>query len=161
MPIKLEVSYSKKLGLPRYSSHSHSISVTMQVPDLKTAEREAAKLYQSLQEQVDDHLRQVGYLGQEEYNGHAVPILDVTDTAALERGKAQLEEMMRRVTGWRCTEPQRATILNLVDEYNLEKGDVEHLAKEKHGVGVRGLDPDQADDFIRSLMQRQESRGSA
>ena len=45
MAIVIEANYSKKLGLPAYSSHSYSVTIRSEVADLGQVERESAKLY--------------------------------------------------------------------------------------------------------------------
>ena len=41
MPIIIESNYSKKIGLPGYSSHSYSLTVRTELSDLGQIEREA------------------------------------------------------------------------------------------------------------------------
>ena len=43
MAIKLNTSYSKKLGLPGYSSHSFSASVEVELGDINQASTECAR----------------------------------------------------------------------------------------------------------------------
>ncbi len=52
MAIVIEANYSKKLGLPAYSSHSYSSPFGSEVADLSQVERESAKLYAILQGSV-------------------------------------------------------------------------------------------------------------
>ena len=51
--VVIEANYSKKLGLPAYSSHSYSITIRSEVADLSQVERESAKLYAILQGSVE------------------------------------------------------------------------------------------------------------
>ena len=165
MPFKLEVSYGKKLGLPRYSSHSHFVTVTVEVESAKQIGPETAKLYKTLQREVDKNLRSVGYLGEDEPKqpvgkvgkGKVVPLLLIGDVPSLEKGKAKLAKAIAPPSGWLCSDTQRAMILNLVDEYDLEKKQVETFAKSLHGVGVRGLNRHQAEEFVQQLIERHES----
>ena len=48
MAIKLSANYSKKLGLPQYSSHSFSASVEVELSDITQAEAEVQRLYELL-----------------------------------------------------------------------------------------------------------------
>ncbi len=45
MAVVLESNYSKKLGLPGYSSHSYSLTIRTELNDLSQLDRESAKLY--------------------------------------------------------------------------------------------------------------------
>ena len=62
MAIILEAAYSKKLGLPNFSSHSFVLSIRVELSDLTQVEEESARLYSLLQQSVDNEIRQVGYL---------------------------------------------------------------------------------------------------
>ena len=62
MAIILEAAYSKKLGLPNYSSHSFVVSIRTELSDLTQVEAESARLYALLQQSVDNEIRQVGFL---------------------------------------------------------------------------------------------------
>ena len=45
MALQLIAAYSKKLGLPEYSSHSFSVSITSEVSDLSQVEAEVNRVY--------------------------------------------------------------------------------------------------------------------
>lgn len=60
--IQIEATYSKKLGLPNFSSHSFMISVRAEVSSLRRLETESARLYRVLQTSVDKEVQQVGFL---------------------------------------------------------------------------------------------------
>ncbi len=62
MAIILEAAYSKKLGLPNYSSHSYVVSLRTELSDLTQVEAESARLYALLQQSVDNAIQQVGFL---------------------------------------------------------------------------------------------------
>ncbi len=62
MAIILEAAYSKKLGLPNYSSHSYVVSIRTELSDLTQVEAESARLYALLQQSVDNEIQQVGFL---------------------------------------------------------------------------------------------------
>ena len=62
MAIVIEANYSKKLGLPAYSSHSYSVTIRSEVSDLGQVERESAKLYSILQGSVDREIQEVGFI---------------------------------------------------------------------------------------------------
>jgi len=58
--ITLEANYSKKIGLPGYSSHQFSITLKSELADISQAEQESARLYDVLQNSVDSNIQQVG-----------------------------------------------------------------------------------------------------
>jgi sugar (pentulose or hexulose) kinase len=60
--ITLECNYSKKLGLPGYSSHQFAITLKTEIPDLNQVQSESARLYKLLQEGVDTSIKETGYL---------------------------------------------------------------------------------------------------
>ena len=55
---------------------------------------------------------------------------------------------------WRCTDKQRDFIEKVVRENSLDKRDVEQLAIEMFGAGVRELDRMQASGLIDELLER-------
>jgi len=62
--ITLECNYSKKLGLPQYSSHQFSITLKTEIADLGAVQTESARLYALLQQSVDASIQQTGFLPQ-------------------------------------------------------------------------------------------------
>ena len=62
MAIKLSANYSKKLGLPQYSSHSFSASVEVELTDITQVEGEIQKLYGLLQHSVDQEIQNPGFV---------------------------------------------------------------------------------------------------
>jgi len=62
MAIILEASYSKKLGLPNYSSHSYVVSVRTELTDITQVQEESGRLYKLLQDTVDKDIQEVGFI---------------------------------------------------------------------------------------------------
>jgi hypothetical protein len=62
MPLILEGNYSKKIGLPHYSSHQFMMTLRTEITDLGTVQAESDRLYDILQTAVDASLQKVGYL---------------------------------------------------------------------------------------------------
>jgi hypothetical protein len=60
--ITLEANYSKKIGLPGYSSHQFSITLRSELTDVNQVQQESARLYQLLQDGVDSSIQEIGYL---------------------------------------------------------------------------------------------------
>ena len=70
MAIKLSANYSKKLGLPQYSSHSFSASVEVELTDITQVETEVQKLYALLQQSVDQEIQHTGFIPGSNGNGN-------------------------------------------------------------------------------------------
>lgn len=62
MAIKLSAAYSKKAGLPGYSSHSFSVSIETELQNLDSVREESARLYDSLQQAVDQQIQKTGFV---------------------------------------------------------------------------------------------------
>jgi len=159
MPIILVGTYSKKLGLPNFSSHSFSVSLSTEITELGQAESESAKLYALLQQSVDRELSDVGYLpdatvygmnGSANGNGqHLSPEKPANASVPAQRREVHEENT------WACSEKQRDLIKKIVRENDLDRREVDGLAKEMfNGVGVRQLNRLQASGFIKELLER-------
>ena len=62
MAIVLEANYSKKLGLPGYSSHQYSVTIKTEVTDPAQVAAESGRLYDLLQGCVDTSIQKIGFL---------------------------------------------------------------------------------------------------
>jgi hypothetical protein len=142
VPIIIESNYSKKLGLPGYSSHSYSVTVRTELSDLSQVERESAKLYAILQGSVDREIQEVGFI--HEANGHGSPAPRTTNDHNNQSNGDQ----------WECSEKQRDLILKIVEEHKLEKQEIEALAKDRFGLPVKSLNKLQASGLIEELIER-------
>src|SRR5437588_12410725 len=67
MAIKLSAAYSKKAGLPGYSSHSFSVSIETELQNLDNVREESARLYDSLQKAVDQQIQKTGIVPPDGY----------------------------------------------------------------------------------------------
>jgi hypothetical protein len=120
--ITLECNYSKKIGLPGYSSHQFSISLKTELTDASQVQAESARLYKMLQTGVDDSIKEIGFLppgknGHSNGNGHA-------------NGNGQVEP-------WACSNKQRELILKITGEHQLDKTMVDDLAQERFGQPLK------------------------
>jgi len=155
MAIKLIANYSKKLGLPGFSSHQFSVSVETELVTNDDIPGASARLYQTLQSSVDEQIQAPGFIppmdygmdppngqpqtnGQTHANGNAAPAANL---ANWQRGPA-----------WKCSDKQRDLILKLVDEHQLDKNNVEALAVERFGKGVKILNKVEASGLIDELL---------
>src|SRR5262245_11751279 len=60
MAIKLIANYSKRLGLPGYSSHQFSIEIETELVTTDDVPEEAARIYSLLQANVDEQIQATG-----------------------------------------------------------------------------------------------------
>ena len=173
MAIKLISHYSKRLGLPGFSSHQFSVSVETELLTTDDIPGECLRLYRLLQSNVDEQIQVTGFVPPFDYgmdpatpavppngtnrhahangnpppngiNGHArhaAPPVQSANTPNWQRGPA-----------WKCSDKQRDLILKLVDEHQLDKNNVEALAVERFGKGVRILNKVEASGLIDELL---------
>ena len=165
MAITLEANYAKKLGLPNYSSHQYSVTIRTELTDLSQVEAESARLYRTLQDAVDREIQEVGFLPDASTygmnngtSGNGVTTQPRNGGNGNGNGHApQRREHAEDTNGnapWRCSIKQREFIEKVVSENNLNKHDVETLAQEMFGAGVRELDRMQASGLIDELLER-------
>ena len=141
----MEANYSKKLGLPGYSSHQFAITLRTEITDLTQVQIESARLYKLLQEGVDTSIKEIGYLpsnGNGNGNGHGNG-----------NGNGHHQNPPTDLT-WNCSDKQKQLILKVTEEHNLEKAKVEELAQDRFGKGVRALNKLEASGLIEELLEQ-------
>ena len=160
MAIILEAAYSKKLGLPNYSSHSYVVSIRTELSDLTQVEAESARLYALLQQSVDNEIQQVGFLPDATTYGmngaEASPQQSSRPPSANGDGDHHTDHPIHEQPGdhWVCSDKQKELILKLVEQHGLDKKEVEALAKEMFGLPVKTLNRLQASGLIEELLER-------
>jgi hypothetical protein len=152
----LECNYSKKLGLPGYSSHQFSITLRAEIADVNQVQAESARLYKMLQEGVDTSIKEIGYLpvnGNGNGNGHS---------NGGNGGNGQGSKVPAQETdGWNCSDKQKSLILKIVDEHKLDKAKVEGLAQDRFGKTVKALNKLEASGLIEELLEQTgQSKGN-
>lgn len=154
--IVLEANYAKKLGLPNYSSHQYSVTIRTELTDLSQVEAESARLYRTLQDAVDREIQQVGFMPDATTYGMHKPAADHGNGGTEpQRGNGRAQQHAGNGNGaWRCSEKQRDLIEKIVRENHLDKGNVENLAIELFGAGVKQLDKLAASGLIDELLER-------
>ena len=144
MAVLLNATYSKKLGLPQYSSHSFSVSVQTEVTDLSRVPEECEGLYARLQESVDKEIQKSGWLPgpSRAHNGNgSAPSPSGSPNGA-----------------WNCSEKQRNLILDIVEEHNLDRKEVDTLARDRFAKGVKELNKLEASGLIDELIEKHGGR---
>ncbi|GAA5119324.1 hypothetical protein JIN84_21835 [Luteolibacter yonseiensis] len=140
MAIKLIANYSKRLGLPGYSSHQFSVSVETELVTTDDVAGESERLYHLLQSHVDGQITRTGFVPPADY-GMEQPVLNPTT-----RGTP-------REAAWKCSDKQRSLILSIIDEHKLDKNRIEALANQRFGKGVRLLNKVEASGLIDELLE--------
>ena len=155
MAVILQMTYQKKLGLPNYSSHSCAVSLSVEIPDASVAAQKSAELYQLLQTAVDNEIKEVGWMpnaesyGMNRSNGH--PSNGNGNGNGNSRAAASAPNNGDR---WNMTDGQRGLILRVINENNLDKNEVEGMAQQLFGIGVRELDKMQGSQLIEELLEK-------
>jgi len=168
MAIKLNAAYSKKLGLPHYSSHSFSASVEVELTDPGRIAAETARLYGVLQTSVDNEIRQVGYLPVDDLEPQRGLATDFPDFRGKERhednGRVPTPSRARRHTtpvnghaSWRCSDKQRRLLTDLCRELRLSEEDLDERAQRLFQHPVRQLNKLSASGLISDLLGEAES----
>jgi hypothetical protein len=140
--ITLEANYSKKIGLPGYSSHQFSVTLKSELSDVSQVEQETARLYDVLQNSVDNNIQQVGFLPNQNGNGNG------GGNGTGSNGHSNNGDV------WKCSPKQKELILKIVDENRLNKNEVEALAKERFNLPVKTLNKLQASGLIKELLEK-------
>ena len=159
MALKLIANYSKRLGLPGFSSHQFAITVETEISNINEVATESSRLYQLLQQNVDEEIQHTGFVPDEGYgiseqgsrNGHR--------TNAQTNGNGNGNGV-----AWLCSDKQRDLILKVIGENNLDKADIETLAQTRFdGKGVKQLNKLEASGLIDEMLERvgqKPNRGS-
>ena len=146
MAIFLEAAYSKKLGLPNYSSHSYVVSIRTELENINQVPEESAKLYKMLQEAVDKEIEAVGFLP------------DATKYGMNETNGNGHHQQQQNDSG--ISEKQIDLINRIVKENNVNKTEVENMSVEFFGGGVRTLNRMQGSQLIDELFVKYPRKGS-
>ena len=141
MAIVIEANYSKKLGLPAYSSHSYAVTIRSEVADLSQVERESAKLYAILQGSVDREMENPGYVP--DGNGNGSPAPRTTNGHVREASEDQ----------WACSIPQKSLILKIRDEHKLGMDQIEEISKQLFQRPAKTLNKLEMSVLIKELLE--------
>lgn len=148
MALTLEANYSKKIGLPGYSSHQYSLTLKTELSDINQADAESARLHQTLQSSVDRELKKVGFLPTAA-NGNGTT--EHVNGRSVQPAKGPLNG---RAEAWACSDKQRDLIVSFTEEHKLDKTMVDNLAIERFGHGVKKLNKLEASGLIDELLEK-------
>jgi len=172
MALKLIANYSKRLGLPGYSSHQFSVCVETEISSIDDVAGESSRLYQTLQQSVDEEIQYTGFVPEAGYgskpggngsangngrsNGHSNGYSNGNNGhAGNGNGHAATNAAAE---AWNCSDKQRELILKLVDEHQLDKGEVDAVSHDMFGIGVRELNKLQASGLIDRILDEHGGR---
>jgi hypothetical protein len=145
MAIVFEANYSKKLGLPGYSSHQYNVTVRVEMADITQVPQESERLYGLLQRCVDREIQQTGFLPVNGYNGSNGNGSSNPTGKYIVKANAQVQNQgarngingTNRIDVWKCTPKQRELILKVVEENKINKNEIEALARERFNTPVK------------------------
>ena len=144
MALKLIATYSKRLGLPGYSSHQFSVCVETEISNQDDIAGESSRLYQTLQQSVDEEIQRTGFVPPDGYG-----------SVINSNGNGHNGHSNGSSGHWQCSEKQRDLILKLIDEHQLDKPDIESLSRERFGgKGVKQLNKLEASGLIDEILER-------
>jgi hypothetical protein len=152
--IKLITNYSKRLGLPGFSSHQFSVSVETEIINVEDVAAESTHLYETLQRSVDEQIQQTGFVPDADYgnngNGHQ-PVNRIKTNGTKTNGNGD---------GWHCSDKQRELILKLINDHNLEEV-AEEMSQEMFGAPPKDLNKLQASGLIQRILEEFASKKSS
>ncbi len=170
MAITLTTDYSKKLGLPGFSSHQFSVSIQTELTDLERVPSEVARLYQLLQHAVDREIQQTGFVPGDGY-GEAQRELPARSSNANGNGGRNGHHngngsVPRRGTtpanggngAWQCSEKQRRLLSDLSRELRLSEEDLDERAMRLFQRPARQLNKLSASGLITDLLEEAEAQ---
>lgn len=162
MAIKLIANYSKRLGLPGYSSHQFEVSIETEISNTSELPFETERLYGSLQAAVDAQIQQVGFVPDEYYGTKAtqkpVPGDSCSASSVRQTPPASVpESSVETVPTWKCSEKQQSLILELAGKSGLDDSALNELATRRFNKSVAMLNRMEASGLIDELMNRSGS----
>lgn len=145
MAVYLDATYGKKIGLRGYSSHQYSLSVRIELVDLKELEQESARVYRLLQDSVDREIRETGFLP---------PAGERSGRQADSWNNGAGKSKSIQPKAWHCSPKQQELILRLCETNHITQNDLQESSRRLFGAGVADLDKVQASKFITELIKQ-------
>ena len=163
MALKLIATYSKRLGLPGYSSHQFSVCVETEISNIDDVAGESSRLYDKLQQSVDEEIQRTGFVPDQGYGiTEQAPANAARSLPAATNGpNGHASNGHTNGDGWHCSDKQRELILKLVEQHTLDKQDIEHLSREMFGSTVKDLNKLQASGLIDRILEEHGGRSHA
>jgi hypothetical protein len=165
MALILTSDYSKKLGLPGFSSHQFSVSIQTELTDLDRVPGEVARLYQLLQQAVDREIQQTGFVPGDGYGEvpRALSTSNGNGQASHKGHQNGNSSLPRRGTApvngngsWQCSDKQRRLLADLSRELQLSEDDLDQRALRLFQRPARQLNKLSASGLITDLLGEAE-----
>lgn len=113
MAIKLIANYSKRLGLPGYSSHQFSVSVETELMATDDFQAESERLYDLLQSNVERQILETGFVPHSTYG------MDEQDSSPGSKSETVSDLTPTNIiqwqsgAAWKCSEKQSDLIIKV------------------------------------------------
>lgn len=157
MAIKLIANYSKRLGLPGYSSHQFEVSIKTEISNTSELPLEAERLYGSLQSAVDTQIQQVGFVPDASYGSGGVSGATLPAMRQVPRmpvpPSSNSQTSHPGEPAWNCSKKQRQIILSLARKSDMNDSALHDLAVLCFGRGISQLNKLEASTLIKELME--------
>lgn len=157
MAIKLIANYSKRLGLPGYSSHQFEVSIETEIGNTSELDFAAERLYCSLQSAVDTQIKQVGFVPDASYGSGGVAGTTLPAMRQVPRlpvpPSSNSQASHPEEPAWNCSEKQKQVILSLARKNGLNDSELHDLAVLCFSRGVSQLNKLEASTLIKELME--------
>lgn len=157
MAIKLIANYSKRLGLPGYSSHQFEVSIETEIGNTSELDFAAERLYSSLQSAVDAQIKQVGFVPDASYGSAGASGTSLSAMRKVPRlpvpPSSNSQTPHPEESAWNCSEKQRQVILSLARKNGINDSALHDLAVLCFGKGVSQLNKLEASSLIKELME--------
>jgi len=151
MAVKIIANYSKRLGLPGYSSHQFSVSVETELSNTENVTSEASRLYKTLQSAVDREMQSTGFVPGGEYG--------TEEQAPIAHAASHRTPVGAHSKQWKASDKQRELVLKLVENTGIEIEVVETISEEMFGHGdLPELNKIQMSGLIDELLSRYGKR---
>jgi hypothetical protein len=172
MALILTSDYSKKCGLPCFSSHQFSVSIQTELTDLDRVPGEVARLYQLLQQSVDREIQQTGFVPADGYGEtqRSLPATNGNGNNGHHRSNGHNGHsngngsIPRRGTApvngngpWQCSDKQRRLLTDLSRELQLSEEDLDERALRLFQRPARQLNKLSASGLITDLLGEAEA----
>lgn len=158
MAIKLIANYSKRLGLPGYSSHQFEVSIETEIGNTSELDFAAERLYCSLQSAVDAQIRQVGFVPDASYGSGGVSSAPLPAMRQVPRlpvpPSSNPQTFHPGETAWNCSEKQRQVILSLARKNGMNDSALHDLVILCFSKGVSQLNKLEASSLINELIEK-------
>lgn len=174
MALIVTTDYSKKLGLPSFSSHQFSVSIQTELTDLDRVSGEVARLYQLLQQAVDREIQQTGFVPADGYGETQRSLPATNGNSNGNNGHHRNnghnghsngnDSAPRRSTApvngngaWQCSDKQRRLLTDLSRELQLSEEDLDERALRLFQRPARQLNKLSASGLITDLLGEAEA----